>query len=94
MPDEEVTREAFVPPPFEARQYLLTLVLLGLGAWCLRDGWFNHDETMQKYRLFNRIGSVVFLAWGLVDGWRMRNREIAHARRRWEAERASGEASA
>jgi len=82
----------FTPPPFEARQYLLTLVLLGLGLWCVRDGWFSSEERMQPHLLFNRIAGIAFLAWGLWDGWRMRRREIAAARRRWEATRAAAQA--
>jgi hypothetical protein len=78
----------FTPPPFEARQYLLTLVLLGLGAWCVRDGWFNPDPALQKYLLFNRAAGIAFLLWGAWDGWRMRRREVARARRAWEAARA------
>jgi hypothetical protein len=84
----------FKAPPFEARQYLLTLVLLGLGAWCVRDGWFSSDENMQKYLLFNRGAGIAFLAWGLWDGWRMRRKEIAHARRQWEAQRVAGQTGA
>ena len=80
--------EEFKPPPFEARQYLLTLVLLGLGAWCVRDGWFNPE--MERYLLFNRSAGIAFLALGAWDGWRMRRREIAHARRVWEAAQAGG----
>jgi hypothetical protein len=84
--------EGFKPPPFEARQYLLTLVLLGLGAWCVRDGWFNPE--MERYLWFNRSAGVAFLAWGLWDGWRMRRREVAHARRTWDARRSGGAGSA
>jgi hypothetical protein len=87
-------QESFRPPPFEARQYLLTLVLLGLGLWCVRDGWFNPAEAMQRYLLFNRVAGGVFLIWGVWDGWRMRRREIAYARRAWEAARAARQASA
>lgn len=84
--------EEFKPPPFEARQYLLTLVLLGLGVWCVRDGWFN--PAMEKYLLFNRGAGVAFLLLGAWDGWRMRRKEIAHARRAWEAGQSGGGASA
>jgi hypothetical protein len=83
--------EVFTPPPFEARQYLFTLVLLGLGLWCARDGWFSADPEMQEHLLFNRSGAVLFLTWGALDGWRMRRKEVAHARRQWEAGRASAE---
>ena len=75
--------EGFKPPPFEARQYLLTLVLLGLGVWCVRDGWFNPE--MESHLLFNRSAGIGFLALGVWDGWRMRRKESAHARRAWEA---------
>ncbi len=71
----------FSPPPLEARQYLLTLILLGLGAWCIRDGWFNPDI---EHRLFNQIAGPVLIAWAIWDGLRMRRREIAAARRAWE----------
>jgi hypothetical protein len=87
----QLSDAGFTPPPFEARQYLFTLVLLGLGLWCARDGWFNTDEGMQKYLLFNRAGAVLFLAWGAIDGWRMRRREVEHARRQWQAARAAPE---
>jgi hypothetical protein len=82
----------FKKPPFEARQYLLTLVLLGMGIWCVRDGWFNADPEMHKYLLFNRSAGIAFVLWGSWDGWRMRRKEVAHARRLWQAEQASGEA--
>ena len=78
--------DGFRNPPFEARQYLLTAVLLGLGVWCVRDGWFNPDEEIQKYLLFNRVAGIALLAYGSWDGWRMRRKEIAHARRHWEAQ--------
>jgi hypothetical protein len=79
---------SFKNPPFEARQYLLTLVLLGLGVWCVRDGWFNPAEEMERYRLFNRAAGIALLIWGTWDGWRMRRREIAYARRLWEKAQA------
>ena len=81
--------QAFKPPPFEARQYLLTLVLLGLGVWCVRDGWFNPEPELQKYLLFNRSAGIALLIWGGWDGWRMRQKEVAHAKRRWETDQAS-----
>jgi hypothetical protein len=79
----------FRNPPFEARQYLLTLVLLGLGVWCVRDGWFNPDPEMQEYLVFNRSAGIALLVYGTWDGWRMRRKEIAHARRRFEAQQGA-----
>ena len=71
----------FQPPPFEARQYLLTLILFGLGIWCIRDGWFNPEIEAV---LFNRIAGPILIGIAIWDGRRMRRREVAHARRKWE----------
>ena len=71
----------FQPPPFEARQYLLTLILFGLGVWCIRDGWFNPEIEAV---MFNRIAGPILIVISFWDGWRMRRKEVAHARRKWE----------
>ena len=37
--------------------------------------------------LLMRVFVGIFLIWGVWDGWRMRRREIAYARRAWQAGR-------
>jgi hypothetical protein len=66
-------------PPFEARQYLLTLILFGMGLWFAWDGWFNPEIEAVW---FNRLLAPVFLALAVWDGRRMRRRELEEARRK------------
>jgi hypothetical protein len=78
--------EPFRKPPLEARQYLLTLILFGMGVWFAWDGWFNPEiESVW----FNRLLAPVLLAWAVWDGRRMRRREIEEARQRQERERTA-----
>ena len=73
-------------PPLEARQYLLTLVLLGMGVWCVYDGWFNPEiESVW----FNRLLGPPLILAGIWDGLRMRRREIEAAQRKLEAQPTS-----
>ena len=66
-------------PPLEARQYLLTVILFGLGLWFGWDGWFNPEIEAVW---FNRLLAPVFLGWSVWDGVRMRRRELAAAERK------------
>jgi hypothetical protein len=50
--------------PFD-NPYFLPVLLLGLSLWFGYDGWFNADEHMQKYRLFNQIGFAVLVLGGI-----------------------------
>jgi len=54
--------------PPDISPYLLSIGLLILGLWCLRDGWFLPKQDMQGYSLLlNRAGSLIFLPWALFD---------------------------
>lgn len=64
------------PPPLpQISPYFFPVVLACFGLWCLYDGWFTTDPEMQKYLLFNRVASVILLAWAAIDFVRTRKRE-------------------
>ncbi len=65
------------PPPLppQISPYFFPFVLACFGLWCLYDGWFTTNPEMQKYLLFNRVASVILLAWAAIDFVRTRKRE-------------------
>lgn len=63
------------PAPPEFGPYFFPAVLAIMGLWCLYDGWFSTDPDMQEHLTFNRIGSVVLLAWAAIDFVRTRRAE-------------------
>jgi hypothetical protein len=84
--DDESDEELEDAPrnPFD-NPYFLPVLLLGLSLWFGYDGWFNADEHMQKYRLFNQIGFAVLVLGGIWSLVRAR-RETRGAREREPAD--------
>ena len=54
--------------PPDIGPYVLAIVLMLCGLWCLRDGWLFSRPDIRGYVLaLNRIGSLIFLPWALFD---------------------------
>ena len=71
MPSKE-SRKARKPP--EIGPYVLTGLLIGLGLWCIYDGFITTDPDMQKHMWFNRITGVLLLCGAAADFFRMRKK--------------------
>ena len=71
MPYKE-SRKVRKPP--EIGPYVLTSLLMGLGLWCIYDGFITTDPDMQKHMWFNRITGVLLLCGAVVDFFRMRKK--------------------
>lgn len=69
------------PKPPEIGPYFLPVVLALMGSWCFYDGWLTTDPEMLEHATFNRIGSVILLAWALIDFIRTRASEKAKNRK-------------
>ncbi|MDF1553311.1 MAG: hypothetical protein P1P84_09635 [Deferrisomatales bacterium] len=72
---EHKTRDTRQPP--EISPYVVSVLLAGFGLWCLYDGWISSNPDMQEHLTFNRVGSVVLLAWAAWDFRKVRKREKA-----------------
>jgi len=59
------------PAPPRMNPYILTILLFGFGAWCFKDGFMNPDPDYE-HKLFNQVLSVVFLAWGAYDFYKLK----------------------
>lgn len=68
-------------PPPQISPYLFPFGLACFGLWFFYDGWISTDPEMQKHLLFNRIGSVILLAWAVIDFIRTRKIEKDYAAR-------------
>lgn len=67
-------KERDLNQPPEISPYVVSVLLAGFGLWCLYDGWISTNPEMQKHLTFNRVGSVVLLAWAAWDFWKVRKR--------------------
>jgi hypothetical protein len=74
-----------VKRPPEVSPYLLTVILAGLGLWCIYDGWFTSDPEMQQHVWFNRIVGTVLSAWAVIDYRRMRRKLALIAKKNADA---------
>ena len=66
-------RDTNQPP--EISPYVVSVLLAGFGLWCAYDGWISSNPDMQEHLTFNRVGSVVLLAWAAWDFRKVRKRE-------------------
>ena len=72
---DDKTRDTRQPP--EISPYVVSVLLAGFGLWCFYDGWITSDPDMQEHLTFNRVGSVLLLAWAVWDFRKVRKREKA-----------------
>jgi len=54
--------------------YIFTILLIGFGLWCFWDGWLTTDPEMIKHATFNRVLSLILLAWGVYDFYKLRKK--------------------
>lgn len=54
--------------------YVLTWLLIGLGLWCIYDGFITTAPDMQKHMWFNRITGVLLLCGAVADFFRLRKK--------------------
>ncbi len=71
-----MTKENKKLAPPQMNPYIFTILLLGFGLWCFRDGWMNPDPDYE-HALFNQVLSVILLPWGIWDFYKLRkNKKI------------------
>ena len=59
------SKELKSPPAIHP--YVFPALLLLFGIWFFYDGWLTSNTDMQKHLLFNRIGCIALIPWGLID---------------------------
>ncbi|MCF6246249.1 MAG: hypothetical protein L3J69_02700 [Desulfobacula sp.] len=67
----EQENKKLAPP--QMSPYVFTILLIGFGLWCFRDGWMNPDPDYE-HALFNQVLSVILLPWGIWDFYKLRKK--------------------